>query len=306
MAALELGRTAPYEAWLTGAFDAVVATTAIDAEALQSLRDSGLARRLPEQVAARRKRRAAPTAAAPKVAAPKQGARQETSPNEAARQVAAPKEPGAAAPVRVVPNAVDLAYWRRPEGPRSPDTVILSGKFSYHANETAALWLLEEVMPHVWAERPATRLVLAGASPGRALVRAAAVAAAEGPERVTVTGTVGDLRPWLHASTVAVAPMVYGAGVQNKLLEAFASAVPAVATPPAADAIGAVSDQDLLVAAEPRDFASAVIGVLSDALLGDRLGAAGLALAERRFAPAAVLPLLEDAYAAAIATRGRA
>ncbi|HEX2923859.1 MAG TPA: glycosyltransferase, partial [Chloroflexota bacterium] len=41
------------------------------------------------------------------------------------------------AEVAVVPNGVDLEYFRPLEGPREPATLVFSGKMSYHANVSA-------------------------------------------------------------------------------------------------------------------------------------------------------------------------
>ena len=40
--------------------------------------------------------------------------------------------------------------------------------------------------------------------------------------RVTVTGSVADVRPWLAHATLAVVPLRFARGIQNKLLEAMA------------------------------------------------------------------------------------
>ena len=49
----------------------------------------------------------------------------------------------------VVPNGVDLGYFQPLPGPRKPDTVVFSGKLSYHANTAAALDLVRTIMPLV-------------------------------------------------------------------------------------------------------------------------------------------------------------
>lgn len=42
---------------------------------------------------------------------------------------------------------------------------------------------------------------------------------------------VFDMAEWLQRAAVAVTPLVYGAGVQNKVLEALTSGAPVVADP---------------------------------------------------------------------------
>ena len=65
--------------------------------------------------------------------------------------------------------------------------------------------------------------------------------------RITVTGFVDDLRPFFWSATVVVAPLVYGTGIQNKVLEAMACGVPVVASQAACEGIGAPRGHALLV-----------------------------------------------------------
>jgi polysaccharide biosynthesis protein PslH len=196
------------------------------------------------------------------------------------------------APAAVVPNGVDLAYFR-PGPPAAGETLIFSGKMSYHANAAAALFLLRAIMPLVWRERPAARLVLAGAEPGPALL-----AAAQDP-RVAVTGFVPDLRPHLAGAAVAVAPIRYGVGVQNKVLEAMAMGLPVVAARQATVALAARPGDELLVADAAPAYAAAILGLLADPARRAELGRRGRAYVERHHSWDESVARLEACYAAA-------
>ena len=91
-----------------------------------------------------------------------------------------------------------------------------------------------------------------------------------GPD-VRVTGRVPDVRPYLKHARVAVAPLQIGRGIQNKVLEAMAMGVPVVATPQAREGLDACTDDEILTAANPADFAAAIGRVLD----GDAGGDAG-------------------------------
>jgi len=245
IAAVDLGRTRRYEAWLARRFGEVIVTSPRDREALL-----GLA--------------------------------------------------GGRANVTVIPNGVDLDT-AAPGGStgaaaRDSATILFSGKLSYHANVTAARHLVEDVMPHVWAARPDARVVLAGAEPAREVL---ALAAAR-PDRVTVTGFVPDLRPYLRRATVAAAPMVYAVGIQNKVLEAMAAVTPVVATPVAARALAARAGRDLLVADDPPRFARAVLDLVTDPARAAAVGAAGRAYVEGYHDWDGVAARLESVYRRAI------
>ncbi len=177
--------------------------------------------------------------------------------------------------VVTVPNGVDLEYFHTVETPRDADTVLFTGKMSYHANEAAALQLAERIMPIVWERCPHARLVIAGKDPSEAVRQLGR------DSRVTVTGFVDDLRPFFWSATVVVAPLVYGAGIQNKVLEAMACGTPVVASRSACEGIGAPAGQALMVAVEPRDMAAHVVSLFRDPTRREMLGAAGRRYVER-------------------------
>jgi glycosyltransferase involved in cell wall biosynthesis len=171
--------------------------------------------------------------------------------------------------VVTVPNGVDLDYFH-PAGARSQaETVLFTGKMSYHANEAAALRLGRAIMPRVWRDYPNARLVIAGKDPSPA------VQALRQDRRLTVTGFVSDLRPYFWSATVVVAPLVYGTGIQNKVLEAMACGIPVVASPNACDGIGATAGRDLLIGSDEAALAAHVVTLLRNESVRTRVALAG-------------------------------
>jgi glycosyltransferase involved in cell wall biosynthesis len=125
-------------------------------------------------------------------------------------------------------------------------------------------------MPGVWARVPGARVLLAGAEPARE-VRALALRDA----RVEVTGYVDDMSALLSRASVAVAPLVYGAGIQNKILEAMATETPVVASTVAARSLGARQGQELLVGETAVDIAAHLVSLLEDPARAASIGEAG-------------------------------
>jgi sugar transferase (PEP-CTERM/EpsH1 system associated) len=207
------------------------------------------------------------------------------------RQAFLELSPGNAGRLVVLPNGVDLEYFRPDVPPnREPAELVISGKMSYHANVAMVLHLFKEIMPHVWAERPDVKLTVVGKDPPRELL-----ALSDHPG-VRVTGSVPDLRPYLQHATVAVAPITYGAGIQNKVLEAMACATPVVASPQAVSALQIRSGKDILVVEEPQAFAQQVLVLLSNPDRQRQLGEAGRQFVERNHSWAAVAAQLEQIY----------
>jgi sugar transferase (PEP-CTERM/EpsH1 system associated) len=202
-----------------------------------------------------------------------------------------------AADVAVVPNGVDLQYFRPLGGPREPATLILTGKMSYHANVTAALHFVRHIWPRVRATQPQVRLSIVGSNPPRE-VRALA----DDPA-INVTGYVPDLRQYLGRAAVAVCPVTVKVGIQNKLLEAMAMGVPVVSTWPGIQGLAAVPGRDLLVADSPAEFADNVCQLLADRSLADELAQAGRRYVQSHHRWLDVSRSLEVLYAEAIERR---
>jgi glycosyltransferase involved in cell wall biosynthesis len=195
----------------------------------------------------------------------------------------------------VLPSGVDLRYFSPLDTVRDPATLIFTGKMSYHANLAAALDLIHQVMPHVWAFRSDARLVIAGKDPTKELLAQAA------DPRITVTGTVPDLRPYLAQATIAVSPIRYSAGIQLKLLEAMGMATPVVSTPQATAVLQIQPGRDLLVADTPQAFAEAVITLLADEGRRQRVGQAGRRYVETYHDWSRIAEKLEAVYRDAMA-----
>lgn len=191
----------------------------------------------------------------------------------------------------VLPNGVDMDYFQ-PDASvnRAQDELVITGKMSYHANVAMVLHLVNDILPLVWSERPDVKLNVVGKDPPRELL-----ALAHNP-RVRVTGSVPDLRPYLQRAAVALAPITYGAGIQNKVLEALACATPVVASPLAVSALQIRVGEEILVAEQPVDFARHVLSLLADPDMQRRLGENGRRFVERQHSWNAAAANLEEIY----------
>ena len=174
------------------------------------------------------------------------------------------------APISVLPNGVDLEYFHpNAEYQREPDTLLFSGKMSYHANASMVRYLATKIMPRIWVKRPTARLYIVGKDPS------ADIRDLGKHPLISVTGTVSDIRPFLWRATVSVVPLLYGAGIQNKILEAMATSTPVVTTSRTLSALNAQPGKELLVADSPDEFSQAVLRLIEEQGLRQELGQAG-------------------------------
>jgi polysaccharide biosynthesis protein PslH len=213
--------------------------------------------------------------------------------------------------VTVLPNGVDIHYFVPAQKPRRPLTLVISGKMSYHANVTAVIRFVKEVMPLIWARNPDICLWVVGQNPPPAIRRLGVPWNAHGgngvsslrPEsRVRITGTVEDIRPFMWEATVAVAPIQYGAGIQNKILEAFACGTPVVATSKAVEALRVVSGRHLVVADGRQAMADAILSLLNNPGLCSRLSGDARILVEQQYDWRSTAQYLSQIYRQAMST----
>jgi sugar transferase (PEP-CTERM/EpsH1 system associated) len=192
------------------------------------------------------------------------------------------------ATVECLPNGVDLEYFQPRGTDRVADSLVFTGVMNYRPNVDGVVWFCREVWPSVRRHVPSATLTICGASPTRAVQELGREAG------VTVTGAVADVRPYLHRAAIAVVPLRMARGIQNKLLEAMAAGLAAVATTSAWAGIDASPGDELVVADEPDEFADAVVSLLRDRRQREEMGAAARAAAESRYSWSRTLDRLES------------
>jgi len=172
--------------------------------------------------------------------------------------------------ITVLPNGTDLHYFKPdPNIPREPATLVVSGKMSYHANVAMTLNLVNKILPLVWAQNPEVKLWIVGKDPSSELVKL------QKHPNIHVTGQVDDIRPFLRRATLSVSPLLYGAGIQNKVLEAMACGTPVVTTPQAIQSLAVQNGKELYAANDPTAFAQIILDLLADPEKRNQLGKAG-------------------------------
>jgi sugar transferase (PEP-CTERM/EpsH1 system associated) len=201
--------------------------------------------------------------------------------------------------IRALCNGVDLAYFDPAGDHQRPDLpaplIIFTGQMDYRPNVEAVMGFAHDVMPRIRMNRPDARFAIVGRRPDPAVQ---ALAQLPG---VIVTGEVPDVRGWLAAADVVVAPLGIARGVQNKVLEAMAMARPVVASPAAFEGIEARPGEELLVADGAQAQADAVLRLLDDPAWANMLGMAARARIEAdygwgaRLAPLSAMVGLTDA-----------
>jgi hypothetical protein len=193
----------------------------------------------------------------------------------------------------LAPNGVDVDYFQPdPAGGRDNRTAVYMGDYKYFPNTDAALFFTQEILPLIRERRGDFQLTLIGKDPSPDLL-----ALHNDPtQAVNVAGLVDDTRPYLQHSAVFVCPLRSGSGTRFKLLEALACGCPVVSTSIGAEGLGAVDGEHMLIRDTPRDFADAVLSLVEDPALGQRLGQQGCAWVVDQHAWTSSAARLRDVY----------
>lgn len=164
--------------------------------------------------------------------------------------------------VRALENGVALDYFdpfadfARVEKGKGP-LLVFTGQMDYRPNVEAVESFARMTLPAIRAVHPDARFAVVGRAPSKAVL-----ALGELPG-VIVTGGVPDVRGWLAAADVVVAPLRIARGIQNKVLEAMAMARPVVASAQAAEGIDARDGTHFLIADDPDQEAGYVCDLLA-------------------------------------------
>ena len=171
--------------------------------------------------------------------------------------------------IKAMGNGIDLAFYGavdiKPADSDQP-MILFTGQMDYQPNIQAVQSFSNQVMPDILARFPDARFVVVGRAPTDK------VRQLDGRNGTVVIGSVDDIRSWIRAAAVVVAPLRIARGIQNKVLEAMAMAKPVVVSQCAAEGIEAINGEHFLVAASVAEEARLICELLDDPQRAGRLG----------------------------------
>lgn len=197
-------------------------------------------------------------------------------------------------PLAVVPNGVDVQYFRPAGTPVEPFTVVFNGLMISRPNLDAAQYLVEEIWPIVLERCPDARLTLAGRATPEDIRRLSRPG-------VLVTGEVPDVRPYLQQAAVVAVPIRIGGGTRLKVVEGLAMGKPLVSTSLGCEGIAVRDNEQLLIRDGAQAFASGILTLFENPSLAAALGSAGRDVIEQEYAWELAGERLERLYGQVIA-----
>jgi glycosyltransferase involved in cell wall biosynthesis len=170
-----------------------------------------------------------------------------------------------------IPICVDVGSIR-PVTPKNGSLDILHlGTMFWMPNVEGVLWFARQVWPVVRRRFPQATFTVVGKNPP-ASIRELTTLPVQGPgSGIAVTGYVADPQPYLENAAVFVVPLFSAGGMRVKIVDAWRWGLPIVSTTIGAEGICYRDGENILIADSSEDFAKAVIRLLSEADLAQRL-----------------------------------
>lgn len=179
--------------------------------------------------------------------------------------------------LRLLPNGVDMQTFH----PRNHDytqnkTLLFTGNMDYEPNVDAVVYFTHSILPLIRQKCPDAHLIIAGQRPVPKVQELVC-------DHVEVTGFVQDLAAMYNTASVVVAPLRFGAGTQNKVLEAMAMGIPVVCSNIGFAGLGIKSGEGAIMQTGTAEFAESVISLLQSEDMRRTTGQAGAEVIRTRF-----------------------
>lgn len=164
---------------------------------------------------------------------------------------------GVSTHVRTTPPYIMLPSAGPAPDPKS-QLIVFTGAFWRPENSESAQWFMKRVWPVVARCCPGARVRFAGSRPPGWLLSTAS-------DRVEVTGYLPDLIEAYRGAAMVIAPLVRGAGIKFKVIQAIGLGYPVVGTSVAAEGIASLIGCEAVdIHDDPIDFAEAIVATLQD------------------------------------------
>lgn len=168
-------------------------------------------------------------------------------------------------PICVAPDET-ASIQRQPDASR----VTFLGGLHWPPNAEGVAWFIRQVWPQVREAAPHATLTLIGSRPPKHLQRLA-----QPGSGIELLGYVDDPSLYLAETGVFIVPLLSGGGMRVKILDAWAWGLPMVSTTIGAEGQAVHDGQNILLADTPDRFANAVVRLLRQTGLAEKLATAG-------------------------------
>lgn len=190
----------------------------------------------------------------------------------------------------VIPNGVDVNYYQRLPIKKDNNKLVFIGWMPFYGNADAMKYFYKEILPLIRREIPEVQLTIIGEDPFGYLTEL------KKDNKIVLTGYVDDTRPILSESSVFIAPIRIGGGTKLKLLEAMAMELPVVSTSVGCEGLNVTHEENILIADDPKEFASHVTKLLKESELREKIGKQAREFVKKKYNWEVIVAQLEELY----------
>lgn len=181
--------------------------------------------------------------------------------------------------VFVIPVAVrDDITIRKNDYSTDENAICFLGKMSYQPNSDAVIWFSHTIFPKLLEKYPDIKFYILGIEPPESVINLT-----NEYKNIIVTGFVDNPFEIIARSKVSVVPIRNGAGVQNKVLESMIVGTPVVASTIAAEGVGAIHDNQILVAHNDEEYFQYLTKLIDSTEYRYQIGHAGQIFIEENY-----------------------
>jgi polysaccharide biosynthesis protein PslH len=180
--------------------------------------------------------------------------------------------------VKVVTNGINNRFFQNDYAERIKKfDLVFCGNMAYEPNTLAALYLIDAVIPILEKKlKRKVTVLISGINPTNKLLN-------KESKEIRVTGYVRDILDSYKNASVFVAPMISGAGLQNKILEAMATGIPCVISEIANKSLQSKNSEHSFIANNSKSFAEHIFNLLNDQKLSITIGKNGQQYVKKHF-----------------------
>lgn len=182
-------------------------------------------------------------------------------------------------PCIIVPNGVDLEYFKSTGSVQRDNCIIFIGGLKFYPNISAIRFFLKDIWKNLKSKVPNIKFYIVGKFPPKDLI-----AASKKDKNIIVTGFVNDIRKLLEEATVYICPITDGGGTKLKILDALAMKKAIVAHPIACEGIDVTHGKNVMFATNENEFLSHIVELINNGKRRIQLGENARLLIEEKYA----------------------
>lgn len=169
--------------------------------------------------------------------------------------------------IYVVGNKVDIPNVNCISRHENENLLLFVGKMSYEPNVVAVISFVQKIFPCLLELHPELHFMIVGAHPDARVKKMA------NGKNIIVKGFVDSLESYFQQATIVVAPMLTGAGIQNKIIQAMSYACCVATTPIGAEGLH-INNDEIAIWQSVKEWTVGMNGLLNNREMRRRMGMA--------------------------------